>query len=108
MGESMKDIVSAFLMALILVGTLIMTFDIGPVEASGTIYIRADGSIDPSTANITTIDDFTYAFTDNIVNDEIVVQRDNIVIDGAGHTLQGTGSGAGIWLSGRSNVTRAR
>jgi parallel beta-helix repeat protein len=35
-----------------------------------------------------------------------VVERSNIVIDGAGYTLQGTGAwGSGICLSGRSNVT---
>jgi parallel beta-helix repeat protein len=33
------------------------------------------------------------------------VEKDNIVIDGAAHTLQGTGSETGIDLSGRINVT---
>jgi parallel beta-helix repeat protein len=33
------------------------------------------------------------------------VQRDNAVIDGAGHTLQGTGAETGIDLSSRTNVT---
>ena len=67
------------------------------------IYIRADGSIVPL-APISTVDNITYTFTDNIY-DSIVVERDNIVIDGAGYTLQGTGSGTGITLPGRSNVT---
>jgi parallel beta-helix repeat protein len=71
---------------------------------SGTIYIRADGSIDPSTAPISSIDNVTYTFTDNI-NDSIVVERDNIVIDGAGYSVQGSGSGYGVVLSSRSNVT---
>jgi parallel beta-helix repeat protein len=45
--------------------------------------------------------------TGNITSDAdgIVVERDNIVIDGAGCTLQGTGSGKGIDLYGRANVT---
>jgi peptide/nickel transport system substrate-binding protein len=68
------------------------------------IYIRADGSIDPDTAPISSLDNVTYTFTANI-NDSIVVERDNIVVDGAGYTLQGTGSGTGINLTGRSNVT---
>ncbi|UCE15779.1 MAG: right-handed parallel beta-helix repeat-containing protein [Candidatus Bathyarchaeota archaeon] len=45
-----------------------------------------------------------YTFTDNI-HGSLVVERNNIVVDGAGYTLQGTGSGTGIDLSGRSNVT---
>jgi len=78
-----------------------MTF-VNPVVAEGTIYIRPVGSVDPSTAPIQR-DGNVYTFTDNIY-DEIVVQRDNIVVDGAGYTLQGTGSGTGIYLSDRSNV----
>jgi len=34
-----------------------------------------------------------------------VVERNNIVVDGADFTIQGTGSGVGIDLTGRSNVT---
>jgi parallel beta-helix repeat protein len=71
-----------------------------------SIYIRADGSIDPPTANITTADNFTYTF-DGSVDNSVLVERDNIVIDGEGHTVQGTrASGSkGIDLTGRSNVT---
>jgi parallel beta-helix repeat protein len=71
----------------------------------GTIYIRADGSIEPQTAPISTFDHITYAFTRNIVNESIVVQRDNIVLDGAGFTIQGDGTGNGIDLSNRNNAT---
>jgi len=80
-----------------------LAVNIQPVKASGTIYIRADGSVE-GTDKISTVDNITYTFTDNIY-DSIVVERDNIVADGAGYTLQGTGSGYGINLSGRSNVT---
>jgi parallel beta-helix repeat protein len=83
---------------------LTLLFNVQPVEASGTIYIRADGSIDPPTAPISTVDNVTYTFTADIY-DSIVVQRDNIVVDGAGYTVQGTGSGAGIDLGYRNNVT---
>ena len=71
---------------------------------SGTIYIRPDGSIEPSDAPISTLDNITYTFT-NHVNDPIVVERSNIIIDGAGYALQGNGSGKGMNLSGRTNVT---
>jgi len=88
----------------LLVGTLNMASNVQPVKAGGTIYIRADGSIDPPTAPISAVDNVTYTLTGNI-NDNIVVERDNIVVDGAGFILQGTGSGTGIELSGRSSVT---
>jgi len=93
------------MLTLMLIGVT-LTFNIHPAMASGTVYIRADGSIDPPTAPISSIDDITYTFTDNIY-DSIVVERSNIIIDGDGHTLQGQGAydSKGIALSGRSNVT---
>jgi len=75
--------------------------------SSGTIFIRADGSIDPPTTPITTLDKVTYAFTNNI-HDSIVVERDNIVVDGAGYTVQGSGGGTGITLTSRNNATIKR
>jgi parallel beta-helix repeat protein len=71
-------------------------------DASATIYIRADGSIDPPTADITSADNITYYFTDNIY-DSVVVERHNVTIDGDGYLLYGYGAGTGI--SCRRNVT---
>jgi len=73
---------------------------------SGTIYIRADGSIDPPTAPIFTTDNVTYTLTDNINSDAdgIVVERSNIVVDGADFRLQGAGAGIGFTLNA-NNVT---
>jgi parallel beta-helix repeat protein len=78
-------------------------FSICLVKASGPIYIRADGSIDPPTAPIHQNGD-SYTLTANI-DGSIVIEKDNIIVDGAGHTLQGTGSETGIDLSLRTNVT---
>jgi parallel beta-helix repeat protein len=76
------------------------------VVAEGTIYIRADGSVDPPEAPIQHIGDI-YTFISNISLQMIVVQRSNILIDGAGHTLLGTGLGTrnGIHLKSVMNVT---
>jgi len=95
---------SGLVLILLFIGMLMVAFNVQPVEADGAIYIKADGSVEPDTAPISTVDNVTYTFTGNIY-DEIVVERDNIVVDGAGYTLQGTGSGTGIDLSDRSNVT---
>jgi parallel beta-helix repeat protein len=68
------------------------------------VYIRADGSVEPSTAPIQRFGN-VYVFTGNLLHYSIDVQCDNIVIDGSGFILQGYG----IWdtaikLSNRTNV----
>lgn len=99
-----KRIASGVMLTILFLGMLIIAFNIETVYSSGTIYIRADGSIDPETAPIASNDNYTYALVGD-VNDPIVVERDNIVVDGAGYTVQGTGIEDGILLEGRSNVT---
>jgi parallel beta-helix repeat protein len=93
----------------LLIGTLNLSSRVEKAEATGTIYIRADGSIDPPTAPISTVDNLTYTLTGNITSDAdgIVVERNNIVVDGAGCKLQGTGvwGSNGIGLTVGSNVT---
>ena len=71
-------------------------------EANGTVYIRADGSVE-GTDKIQR-DGNVYTFTGNIYG-PIVVEKDDIVVDGAGYGLQGTGIGTGINLMERINVT---
>ena len=100
-----KKLVSLVVLVFILMGVLGLTIAVREVEAPyPVIYIMADGSIVPSTANISSPDNVTYTFMADI-NASIVVERSNIVIDGGGHTLQGYGGGNGIGLSGISNVT---
>jgi parallel beta-helix repeat protein len=45
-----------------------------------------------------------YTFTSDIQG-TIVIERDGIVLDGAGYTLQGNGGSSGIWLQDKSNIT---
>ena len=101
-------IVPAIMLALLLTGMLTLAFNIQPVKASGTIYIRADGSIDPQDAPISSVDNVTYTLTGNITSDAdgIVVERNHIVIDGNGYTLSGSGNGRlGFNLTCVYNVT---
>jgi parallel beta-helix repeat protein len=88
---------------LILFSALVTFPAIVTVKANGTIYIRADGSVE-GTGNIQR-DGNVYSFTGNIVNQSIVVERDNIVVDGAGYALEGDGKLEAIWLENRRNVT---
>jgi len=101
-----KKPVYLIILVIVLMGVLGVSINVHKVEAPyPIIYIKADGSIDPSGANITSSDNVTYAFTDNI-NGSIVVQRSNIIVDGNGHTLNGSGSIMyGFNLTSLSNVT---
>ena len=74
------------------------------------IYIRSDGSVEPATAPIERTGNI-YKLTDNVIRYTIEIQRDNILLDGAGHTIQGNSSWMGydagdngVLMTGRKNV----
>jgi len=98
------------MLILLLVSMLTLAFNIQPAkeEWTGTVYIRADGSIDPPDAPIKTYDNITYVLTSNVSSsgDGIVVERNNIILDGAGYTVQGpkVGYSVGILLNA-GNIT---
>jgi len=101
-----RKAVSGIMLTLLLIGMYTLAFNIQSVKATGTVYIRADGSVDPPTAPISSVDNVTYTLTADI-SDSIVIERDNILVDGAGYALKGTGKGGGLGLdlSHRINVT---
>jgi parallel beta-helix repeat protein len=106
----MKRVVT-FTIVLMLFSVTLFVGSTRSVVAQGTTYIRSDGSVDPETAPIQRVGD-TYTFTGNIFapigvldRSGIVVERDNIVLDGAGYSLRGVGDGAGVNVTSRSNAT---
>ena len=99
-----KNIVYSLVLVFVLLGVFGLAFRVQRVQASGTIYIRADGNIE-GTTYIVSGDNITYVFTADI-NDSIVVERSNIIVDGNGHTLNGSGYLMyGFNLTSVSNVT---
>ncbi len=92
------------LLSLVFLATL--ASNVQPANAdSGSIYIRSDGSIDPPTASISSFDNVTYFFAEDI-NGSIIVERNNVVVDGENYTLRGgTGNENGISISNIENVT---
>ena len=93
-------IVALFLGA---IGLVFLKADIFAYGA-GTIYIRANGLVE-GTDKITSANNVTYTFTDDI-NDSIVVERSNIIVDGDWHTQNGSWSLMyGFNLASVSNVT---
>ncbi len=74
---------------------------------SGSVFIRSDGSIDPSTAPIQRVGE-VYTLLGSFVGN-VTIQKDNGAIDGAGYGVEATAIGTettiGIDISFRSNVT---
>jgi len=100
-----KKLVYLMFLVIILTGVLVASTNVHRVEApSTTIYIRADGSVEPFTDLIFTADNITYYFTDNF-NASIVVERSNIIIDGDEYTLTGPYTEIGFNLTDLTNVT---
>jgi parallel beta-helix repeat protein len=66
--------------------------------------IRSDGSVDPPTAPIQRNGEI-YTFTDDIFGYTIAVERDNVILDGGGYTLQGNGNSTGVFVNNRNGIT---
>ncbi len=99
------DKAATLALLLILCSVLVTLPNIVVVEANGTTYIRADGSVEGT--DTIQRDGNVYTFTDNIY-EPLVVEKDNIIIDGAGYTLEGPNTGLaeyGILVDSRSDVT---
>ncbi|MBK5133650.1 right-handed parallel beta-helix repeat-containing protein, partial [Candidatus Bathyarchaeota archaeon] len=81
---------------------IIQTPTTNPFE---TIYIRADGTIDPSSSSVSKISDTQYTLLDDIYG-SIVIEKNNIVLDGANYVLNGDNKALshGIDLTERNNV----
>jgi parallel beta-helix repeat protein len=108
MGEKKVNTSKAIFLVVLTIISL-CAVNIQPVNSQnpeGIIYISSDGSIVTST-NITVPiqqDGDIYTFTDSISGYYLIVQRNNIVVDGTGYYLAGQGE-RGVDLSSRSNVT---
>ncbi len=84
---SVKKGFFAFLLLLTL-SSLIFISTVRSQTSPTTIFIQSDGNINPQNIPIQRNGD-TYTFTGNI-NDPILVQKSNIMLDGAGYSLMGT------------------
>jgi len=97
----------SILLSFLITGLPLLSLKIQPVKAleTGIIYINADGSINPLTDLISTVDNVTYTLASSILNGSVVILRDSIVLDGIGNALRGLGREVGIDLHGVANVT---
>ena len=93
---------ATFAFVLLLLSTVTTCFaSVSPAHMEPRIRILPDGSLDAPNVPIQRNGD-VYMFTDNVCA-QIVVDRDNIVIDGAGYSLYGTynGTRTGSWVVGQ-------
>jgi len=103
---------SGIIVVLLFFGLFAYAFTIQPAKAqTGTIYIMPDGSINPPTAPIKRDGDL-YTLTDNITSNAwgIIIERNNMTLNGAGYTIYGPGGlhYYGIYVPGvPHNVTIA-
>jgi parallel beta-helix repeat protein len=98
----MKHSLLPCLLLLVLMIPLFLLPSFAPAEAANPkVYILADGSVQ-GTSSIQRNGD-VYTLVGDIAG-PLIVQKDNVVIDGAGHTLVG-GNGRGIVLADRHDVT---
>jgi parallel beta-helix repeat protein len=106
-GEITRTVFAITIMVLI-ISMFTALGSVREARALETIYIRADGSIEPPAAPIQRNGDI-FTLTNNIASDfdGIVIERNNTILNGAGHTIEGTKapSSRGIYLSGNYNVT---
>jgi parallel beta-helix repeat protein len=110
--ELVRKTVSGIVLALLLVGFFAFESNIRLVRAQPTIYITLEGNVYPPDAPVTwTWDGYhdRYTLGRDIPSGEyagIVIQRDDIVLDGVGHTFQGPEPEdfIGIDISERHNV----
>ena len=101
---------ATFILVLVLCFLVVSIPQIGVVTAQSIIYIRADGSVE-GTDKIQRNGDI-YILTGNI-SGVIQIQKSNIIVDGAGYTLQGDGEihgprdilGMGLEIVECKNVT---
>ncbi len=99
----MKKMLAIVSLLLISTALLIGLSSTSSAQTEPRIHILSDGSIDPADVPIHRTGDL-YTFTNNICA-QIVVNKDNIVIDGAGHTLYGSynGTRTDSWVVGQGS-----
>ncbi len=86
-------ILAAFAVFAVLVSAVAFAGSANAQVTKPGIFIRSDGSIEPSSAPIQRNGNL-YVFTDDIHTDGISIQKEGITLDGAGHTLMGPYNGS--------------
>lgn len=99
--------VTSLLTLMLVLASIVLISEIHTVSADQLqyIYIKADGTIDPSSAPVQRSGEI-YTLTSDLSGWAIVIQRNGITFDGNNHTVMGLASfvGNGVELTSRSDV----
>lgn len=79
-------------------------FGVLNVYGSGNICIAEDGSISPSTAPLIRKGD-VYTFTGDVFFSKLIIEKDSVTVDGAGHSIEALNTGIGVLISGAKGIT---
>jgi parallel beta-helix repeat protein len=112
----MKKSKSVFALLLVLCFALVAVTEVRMAKADpvlGVIRIMPDGTVEGTDkiqrdGNVYTLTGDVNGYLNSSFGDLkgfLLIMRDNIVLDGAGHTLQCNGTGVGIFLRSMHNVT---
>ena len=93
-----KGIILLTVLALALIIFCAIQTQFVKAQSTSPICIRSDGSVDPATAPIQHVGN-AYKILANINNTSLVVEKNNIVLDGQGFKL-----GSGIYASGQAAI----
>ncbi|GAI89352.1 unnamed protein product, partial [marine sediment metagenome] len=96
MLSNLKKITTTFVLILALSLTFVSLQEIRIVKAEGTIYIRADGTVEGT--DVIQHVGHVYKFMGD-PEGSILVQKNDIIIDGAGYTLQGNRNGTDVGIN---------
>ena len=99
----MKNQPTVFLVLVLFCSLVVVIPDCFGDDLKPAIEIRADGSIYPDNSPIRRDGDI-YTVTEDVKvvgKTAIFIQKSNLVLDGAGHTIKGTGAYSGVvmWLT---------
>jgi hypothetical protein len=86
-------ILAAFAVFAVLIAAIAFAGSANAQVTKPGIFIRSDGSIEPSSAPIQRNGN-SYVFTGDIRTDGISIEKEGITLDGAGHTLMGPYNGS--------------
>jgi parallel beta-helix repeat protein len=103
MPSNLKKTKATIIPSLVFVFVLVFLAEISIAKPENIIYIRADGTVKPATAPIQR-DRSIYRFTGDI-NGSIAVERDNMILDGNGHSLTNKEGMVALNLTRVRNVT---
>ena len=95
-----KTILLAAIFLLLSLAPTVMVKSASAQEHFSTVFILPNGSVSPSTAPIVQNGD-TYTFTIDLYA-RIIIQKSNVILDGAGYTLRGpyNGTATNNWIVG--------